>query len=216
MHEAAIVSAARTAIGRAFRGAFNQTPGATMAGHVVKHALERAGVHPHDVEDVILGCGLPEGATGNNVGRTAAMRAGCPASVSGQTISRFCASGLDAIAAASQRVLAGGAEIFVAGGVESISMVQNDANMHFIAEEWLLRHAPDLYMPMLYTADNVAKKYHVSRERQDEYALQSQQRTAQRNARDDSTRRSCRCPLEVRRRARERKGARGACRAARG
>ncbi|HEX3369881.1 MAG TPA: hypothetical protein VHS56_09930 [Candidatus Cybelea sp.] len=178
MREAAIVSAARTPIGRAFRGAFNQTPGATMAGHAVKHALQRAAVAPHEVQDVVMGCGLPEGATGNNIGRTAALRAGCPVSVPGQTVSRYCASGLDAIAGAAKRVIADGAGIVVAGGVESISMVQNELNLHFFAEDWLLRHEPDIYTPMLYTADNVAKKYAVSRARQDEYALQSQQRTA--------------------------------------
>ncbi|HEY6325257.1 MAG TPA: acetyl-CoA C-acyltransferase [Candidatus Cybelea sp.] len=178
MPDAVIVSAARTPIGRAFRGAFNQTPGATMAGHAIEHALQRASVDPREVDDVILGCGLPEGATGNNVGRTAALRAGCPVSVPGQTISRFCASGLDAIAAGAKRVVADGARVVVAGGVESISMVQNEVHMHFITEEWLLRHSPDLYTPMLFTADFVAKKYAVSRDRQDEYALQSQQRTA--------------------------------------
>jgi acetyl-CoA C-acetyltransferase len=178
MREAAIVSAARTPIGRAFRGAFNQTPGATMAGHVVKHAMERAGVDPGEIDDVVIGSGLPEGATGNNIGRTAALRAGCPVTVAGQTVSRYCASGLDAIAAGAKRVIADGANVIAAGGVESISMVQNYLNMEFYTEEWLLRHTPDVYMPMLYTADNVAKKYDVSRERQDEYALQSQQRTA--------------------------------------
>jgi acetyl-CoA C-acetyltransferase len=178
MREAVIVSVARTPIGRAFRGAFNQTPGATMAGYVVKHAIERASVKPEEIEDVIMGCGLPEGATGNNIGRTSALRAGCPVSVSGQTVSRYCASGLDAIATAAKRVIVDNAEVVVAGGVESISMVQNDLNLHFFAEDWLLRHEPDLYTPMLYTADFVAKKYSVSRERQDEYALQSQQRTA--------------------------------------
>ncbi len=178
MREAVIVSAARTPIGRAFRGAFNQTPGATMAGHAVKRAMERAAVDPADADDVIIGTGLPEGATGNNIGRTAALRAGCPVSVAGQTVSRYCASGLDAIASAAMRVVAGGAGIVVAGGVESVSMVQSHLNMAFYTEEWLLRHTPDIYMPMLYTADNVAKKYGVSRERQDEYALQSQQRTA--------------------------------------
>ncbi len=177
MREAVIVSAARTPIGRAFRGAFNQTPGATMAGHAVKHAMERAAVDPAGIDDVIIGTGLPEGATGNNIGRTAALRAGCPVSVAGQTVSRYCASGLDAIATAAMRVM-GGAGIVVAGGVESVSMVQSHLNMAFYTEEWLLRHTPDIYMPMLYTADNVAKKYGVSRERQDEYALQSQQRTA--------------------------------------
>ncbi len=178
MREAVIVSAARTPIGRAFRGAFNQTPGATMAGHAVQQALRRAGLDPAEVDDVVMGCGLPEGATGNNIGRTAALRAGCPVEVPGQTVSRFCASGLDAIVAGAQRVIAGGADAIVAGGVESISMVQPDVNLHFITEEWLLRHAPDIYTPMLFTADFVAKKYGVSRERQDEYALQSQQRTA--------------------------------------
>jgi acetyl-CoA C-acetyltransferase len=179
MREAAIVSAARTPIGRAFRGAYNQTPGATMAGFVVAEAMKRAGIDPAEVEDVVIGSGLPEGATGNNIGRTAALRAGCPVTVSGQTVSRFCASGLDAIASAAKRVIVDHADIAVGGGVESVSMVQNNLNMEYMTEEWLLRHAPDVYMPMLYTADNVAKKYNVSRESQDEYALQSQQRTAE-------------------------------------
>jgi len=178
MREAAIVSAARTPIGKAFRGAFNQTPGATMAGYVVAEAMKRAGIDPAEVEDVVIGSGLPEGATGNNIGRTAALRAGCPVTVSGQTVSRFCASGLDAIASGAKRVMVDGSKVVVAGGVESVSMVQNDINMKHYTEEWLLRHAPDVYMPMLYTADNVAKKYDVSRDRQDEYAFQSQQRTA--------------------------------------
>jgi acetyl-CoA C-acetyltransferase len=178
MREAVIVSAARTPIGRAFRGAFNQTPGATMAGHAIKHAMERASIDPAEVDDVIVGSGLPEGATGNNIGRTSALRAGCPVTVPGQTISRYCASGLDAIATGAKCVIADGANVIVAGGVESISMVQNTMNMEFFTEDWLLRHTPDVYMPMLYTADNVAKKYGISRERQDEYALQSQQRTA--------------------------------------
>jgi acetyl-CoA C-acetyltransferase len=179
MREAAIVSAARTPIGKAFRGAFNQTPGATMAGYVVAEAMKRAGIDPAEVEDVVIGSGLPEGATGNNIGRTAALRAGCPVTVSGGTVSRFCASGLDAIAAASKRVIVDNADVVVGGGVESISMVQNNINTEFYTEEWLLRHTPDVYMPMLYTADNVAKKYNVSREAQDEYALQSQLRTAE-------------------------------------
>jgi acetyl-CoA C-acetyltransferase len=178
MREAAIVSAARTPIGRAFRGAFNQTPGATMAGFVVSEAMSRAGIDPAEVDDVVIGSGLPEGATGNNIGRTAALRAGCPVTVPGQTVSRYCASGLDAIAAAAKRVMIDHADVVVGGGVESISMVQNNLNMEFYTEDWLLRHTPDVYMPMLYTADNVAKKYNVSRESQDAYALQSQQRTA--------------------------------------
>jgi acetyl-CoA C-acetyltransferase len=178
MREAVIVSAARTPIGKAFRGAFNMTPGATLAGHAVEQALKRANVDPAEVEDVVVGSGLPEGATGNNIGRTAALRAGCPVTVPGSTVSRYCASGSDAVAAASKAILSGDADIVVAGGVESISLVQNELNMHHMTDDWLLRHTPDVYMPMLYTADNVAKKYNVSRERQDEYALQSQKRTA--------------------------------------
>ncbi len=178
MREAVIVSAARTPIGKAFRGAFNQTPSATLAGFVAREAMDRAKVDPAEIEEIVIGAGLPEGATGNNIGRTAALRAGCPVSVAGSTVSRFCASGLDAIVAGAKRVIVDGAEIVVAGGVESISMVQNELNMTHYTEEWLLRHTPDVYMPMLYTADNVAKKYKVSREAQDEYALQSQQRTA--------------------------------------
>ena len=178
MRDAVIVSAARTPIGRAFRGAFNQTPGATLAGHAVAHAIERAKVDPAEIDDVIIGSGLPEGATGNNIGRTAALRAGCPVTVPGLTVMRYCASGLDAIAAAAKRVIVDGSNVVVAGGVESVSMVQNNLNMSNYTEEWLLRHTPDIYMPMLYTADNVAKKYDVSRDRQDEYAFQSQQRTA--------------------------------------
>jgi len=178
MREAVIVSAARTPIGKAFRGAFNQTPGATLVGHAVRHAIERAGIDPAEIDDVVVGSGLPEGSTGNNIGRTAALRAGCPVSVSGQTVSRFCASGLDAVASAAKRVMVDGSNVVVAGGVESISLVQNNINMTHYTDEWLLRHTPDIYMPMLYTADDVAKKYKVSRERQDEYAFQSQQRTA--------------------------------------
>ena len=178
MREAVIVSAARTPIGKAFRGAFNQTSGATLVGHAVRHAIERAGIDPAEIDDVVVGSGLPEGSTGNNIGRTAALRAGCPVSVSGQTVSRFCASGLDAVASAAKRVIVDGSNVVVAGGVESISLVQNNINMTHYTDEWLLRHTPDIYMQMLYTADDVAKKYKVSRERQDEYAFQSQQRTA--------------------------------------
>jgi acetyl-CoA C-acetyltransferase len=178
MPEAAIVSAARLPIGKAFRGAFNQTHGATMAGHVIAHAIERAGVDPAEVEDVVIGTGLPEGATGHNIGRVAALRAGLPIGVPGTTINRYCASGLQAISTASGRVMADGVKVIVAGGVESISLVQNDMNMNGFTEEWALRHEPSLYMPMLQTADTVAKKYKVSREAQDEYSLQSQQRTA--------------------------------------
>src|SRR5579864_4667239 len=183
MREAAIVSAARTPIGKAFRGAFNQTHGATLAGHVVKAAVERAGVDPGEIDDVVIGCGLPEGATGNNLGRVAALRAGLPESVPGTTINRYCASGLQAISVAAQRIVVDGAGVVVAGGAESISMVQNTMNVHEFTEPWILRHEPDVYMPMLQTAEFVAKKYNVSRERQDEYAFQSQQRTAAAQAR---------------------------------
>lgn len=182
MREAAIVSAARTPIGKAFRGAFNQTHGATLAGHVIKAAVERANLDPSEIDDVVLGVGLPEGATGNNLGRVAALRAGLPVSVPGTTINRYCSSGLQSISVAAQRVIVDGANAVVAGGAESISMVQNTMNVEFFTEEWMLRHEPDVYMPMLQTADFVAKKYKVSRERQDEYALQSQQRTAQAQA----------------------------------
>ncbi len=178
MREAAIVSAARTPIGRAFRGAFNQTHGATLAGHAIAHAVARAGIDPAEVEDVILGVGLPEGATGNNLGRVAALRAGLPVTVPGMTINRYCSSGLQSIAIAAGRIATDGAKIVVAGGCESISMVQNDMNVHGFTEEWMLRHEPDVYMPMLQTADAVAKHYKIARETQDEYALQSQQRTA--------------------------------------
>jgi acetyl-CoA C-acetyltransferase len=178
MPEAVIVSAARTPIGRAFRGAFNQTHGATMAGHVVRHAVARAGVDPAEVEDVVIGCGMPEGATGHNLGRNAALRAGLPISVPGTTINRYCASGLQAIGTAAGRVIADGAQVVVAGGCESVSMVQNDLHIKGFTEEWLLRNQPDVFMPMLQTADNVAKHYKISREAQDEYSLSSQQRTA--------------------------------------
>jgi acetyl-CoA C-acetyltransferase len=178
MPEAVIVSAARTPIGRAFRGAYNQTHGATLAGHAIAHAVARAGVEPAEVEDVVLGVGLPEGATGNNLGRVAALRAGLPIGVPGTTINRYCGSGLQAIATAAGRVVVDGAKVVVAGGCESISLVQNVMNVHNFTEEWTLRHEPDLYMPMLQTADAVAKHYNITREAQDAYALQSQERTA--------------------------------------
>ncbi len=178
MREAAIVSAARTPIGKAFRGAYNQTHGATLAGHVIKAAVERAKADPGEIDDVVLGVGLPEGATGNNLGRVAALRAGLPVTVPGTTINRYCSSGLQSISVAAQRIIVDGANVVVAGGAESISMVQNTMNVEFFTEDWMLRHDPDVYMPMLQTADFVATKYGVSRERQDEYALQSQKRTA--------------------------------------
>ncbi len=176
--EAVIVSGARTPIGKAFRGAFNMTHGATMAGHAIAHAVERSGVDPNDIDDAVIGVGMPEGATGHNLARNAAVRAGLPITVAGTTITRYCASGLQAISTAAQRIVVDGAPVMVAGGAESISLVQNATNIQFFTEEWLLRHQADLYMPMIETADLVARRYDVSREAQDQYALQSQQRTA--------------------------------------
>jgi acetyl-CoA C-acetyltransferase len=178
MREAAVVSTARTPIGKAFRGAFNKTHGATLAGHVIAHAVARAGIEPGDVEDVILGCGLPEGATGHNIARLSAVRAGLPVTTAAATVNRFCSSGLQTIAMAAQRVIGEQVPAVVAGGLESISLVQNNLNKHFYTEEWLMRHKPDLWLSMIETADIVAARYGVSRELQDEYALASQQRTA--------------------------------------
>jgi acetyl-CoA C-acetyltransferase len=177
-NEAVIVSGARTPIGKAFRGAFNMTHGATLAGHVIKHAVERSGVDVNDIEDTVLGVGNPEGATGHNLARNASIRAGLPITVAGTTMTRYCASGLQAISTAAHRVIADGVPVMVAGGAESISLVQNNTNIKFFTEEWLMRHQADLFMPMIETADLVAKRYKISREAQDEYALQSQQRTA--------------------------------------
>ena len=178
MSDAVIVSTARTPIGKAFRGAFNKTHGATLAAHAISHAVERAGIEPGEVEDVVLGCGLPEGATGHNVARLAAMRTGLPVTTAGLTINRFCSSGLQAISIAAQRVLTDRVPVMVAGGVESISLVQNNLNMEHFTEAWLMRHKPELWMSMIDTAEVVAKRYAVSREAQDAYALVSQQRTA--------------------------------------
>ncbi len=177
--EAVIVSTARTGLAKSGRGGFNMTHGAAMAGHAVKHSIERAGIEPDEVEDVIMGCGTPEGATGQNVGRLAAIWAGCPVTTSGVTVNRFCSSGLQTIAMASGRVIAEGADIVVGAGVESISMVSMQGiNLKDITEEKLMESYPALWMPMIETADIVAKKYDISREYQDEYSLQSQQRTA--------------------------------------
>ena len=178
MLEAVVVSTARTPIGRAFRGAFNKTHGAVLAGHAIQHAVERAGIEPGEVEDVILGCGLPEGATGNNVARLAAVRAGLPVETSATTVNRFCSSGLQTISMAAQRVVMDQVPVMVAGGVESISLVQNNLNHHHFEEERLMKDKPELWMSMIDTADTVAERYGVSREAQDDYALASQQRTA--------------------------------------
>jgi acetyl-CoA C-acetyltransferase len=179
MADAVIVSTARTPIGRAYRGAFNNTHGATLAGHVIASAVQRAGIEPGEVEDVILGCALPEGATGQNIARQAALRAGLPVTTGGVTVNRFCSSGMQAIAMAAQRVIVDRVPIMAAGGVESISLVQNEHFNNFrIHEPWLDEHKPEVYMPMIETAEVVAKRYYVTREVQDEYALASQQRTA--------------------------------------
>ena len=179
MPEAVIVSTARTPIGRAYRGAFNNTHGATLGGHVISHAVTRAGLEPGEVEDVILGCALPEGATGQNIARQAALRAGLPVTTSGATVNRFCSSGMQAIAIAAQRILVDRVPIMVAGGLESVSLVQNEHfNNYRIHEAWMDEHKPEVYMPMLETAEVVAKRYDVTREQQDQYALASQQRVA--------------------------------------
>jgi acetyl-CoA C-acetyltransferase len=179
MADAVIVSTARTPIGKAYRGAFNNTHGADMGGHVISHAVKRAGVEPAEVEDVILGCALPEGATGQNIARQAALRAGLPVTTAGMTVNRFCSSGMQAIALAAQRVIVDKVPIVVAGGLESISLVQTEhMNLHRMRDEWLEEHKPEIYMTMIETAEVVAKRYYVTREKQDEYALISQQRCA--------------------------------------
>lgn len=178
MTEAVIVSTARTPLAKSWRGAFNMTHGATLGGHVVAAALERAKLDPARVEDVIMGCANPEGATGANIARQIALRAGLPVSVPGMTVNRFCSSGMQTIALAAQRIVAGEGEIYVAGGVESISCVQNEMNRHMIQEGWLVQHKPEIYWNMLQTAENVAKRYGISKERQDAYGVQSQLRAA--------------------------------------
>jgi acetyl-CoA acetyltransferase family protein len=178
MVDAVIVSTAHTPIGKAVRGAFNLTHGADMGGHVVSHAVRRAGIDPGDVEDVTLGCANPEGATGGNIARQAAIRAGLPVTAAGQTINRFCSSGLQAIALAARSITQDGVPVAVAGGLESISLVQMNLNTKFYRNEWIVEHKGALYMPMIETADIVARRYNISRESQDEYALKSQQRTA--------------------------------------
>lgn len=179
MKQAAIVSAARTPIGRAYRGAFNDTHAADLAGHVIAAAVERAGVEPGEVEDVILGCAMQEGTTGYNIARQSAIRAGLPVSASAATINRFCASGLQAIASAAYAVMNGEVSVAVAGGVESISLVQNAKKNNSRRENpWITANKPAIYMPMLETAEIVARRYGVGREAQDEYAAQSHARTA--------------------------------------
>ena len=178
MTDAVIVSTARTPLCKSWKGALNMTHGATMGGHAVKAALERAKLDPAEVEDVIMGCANPEGATGQNIARQIALRAGMPVTVSGMTVNRFCSSGLQTVALAAQRILAGEADIFVAGGVESISCTQNEANKHMLKDAWLEKNKPEIYWPMLATAEMVSKRYKIGREAQDRYGVLSQQRAA--------------------------------------
>jgi len=180
MREAVIVSVARTPIGRAYRGSFNDTQGQFLAAHAISAAVERAGIEPAEIDDVVMGCALQQGSTGFNVARQAALRAGFPVSVPGMTVDRQCGSGLMAIAAAAKQIVVDGMAIAVAGGVESVSLVQNDkANQYRVIDPWLNDHVPQLYMSMLETAEIVADRYGVSREAQDEYAWSSQMRTAE-------------------------------------
>jgi acetyl-CoA C-acetyltransferase len=176
MTQALIVSTARTPLAKSWKGAFNMTHGATLGGMAIKAAVERAGVDAGAIDDVLMGCANPEGATGMNIARQAALRAGLPISVSGATVNRFCSSGLQTIAMAAQRIIAGESDLLVAGGVESISCVQQEMNKHMLADSWLVEHKPAIYMSMLETAENVAKRYGIPKERMDEYGAASQQK----------------------------------------
>lgn len=176
MTSAVIVSTARTPLAKSWKGAFNMTHGATLGGHAVQYAVQRAGIDPASVDDVIMGCATPEGATGSNIARQIALRAGLPITTSGMTINRFCSSGLQTIATAAQRIVAGEGEVYVAGGVESISCVQNEANKHMLADPWLVKNKPEIYWNMLQTAEQVAKRYNIGRDAMDEYGAASQQR----------------------------------------
>lgn len=176
MREAVIVSTARTGLAKSWRGALNMTHGATMGGHVVKAAIDRAGIEAAEVEDVLMGCANPEGATGSNIARQVALAAGCPVTTAGATVNRFCSSGLQTIAMAAQRVIANEGDVFVAGGLESISCVQNEINMHMLVDKGLKQTKPEVYWPMLRTAETVAERYKISRDKQDEYGVESQQR----------------------------------------
>jgi len=176
MTTALIVSTARTPLAKSWKGAFNMTHGATLGGHAVEHAISRAGIEAAEVDDVIMGCATPEGATGANIARQIALRAGCPVTVSGMTINRFCSSGLQTIATAAQRIIANEGDVYVAGGVEAISCVQQEMNQHMLTDPWLVKHKPEIYWNMLQTAENVAKRYGIGREAMDEYGAASQQR----------------------------------------
>ena len=176
MTSAVIVSTARTPLTKSWKGAFNMTHGATLAGHSVEHAIKRAGIEAAEVDDVILGCGTPEGATGANIARQAALRAGCPVTVSGMTINRFCSSGLQTIATAAQRIIANEGDIYVAGGVEAISCTAQEMNKHMLADPLLVKNKPEVYWAMLNTAEQVAKRYNIGRDAMDEYGASSQQK----------------------------------------
>lgn len=176
MSNALIVSTARTPLTKSWKGAFNMTHGATLGGHAVKAAVERAGIEAGAIEDVLMGCANPEGATGANIARQIALKAGLPVTVSGVTINRFCSSGLQTIAMAAQRIIAGEGDVYIAGGVESISCVQQEMNKHMLADPALLKIKPEIYWSMLQTAENVAKRYNISRERMDHYGAGSQQK----------------------------------------
>jgi acetyl-CoA C-acetyltransferase len=176
--DAVIVSTARTGLGKSWKGAFNMTYGATLGAHAVSHAVARARLEPAEVEDVIMGSTFGEGTTGGNIARAIALRAGLPVSTAGLSINRFCSSGLQSIALAAQRVMTEGVRVIAAGGLESISCVQNDANTRMLADPWILEHKPTLYWSMLETAELVAKRYHISKEAQDEYGVRSQLRAA--------------------------------------
>ncbi len=178
MTEAVIVSTARTGLAKSWKGAFNMTYGATLGAHAVRHAVARAGIDPAEVEDVIMGSTFGEGTTGGNIARAIALRAGLPVTTAGLSINRFCSSGLQSIALAAQRIMADEAEVLVAGGLESISCVQNEVNMHMRADPWILEHKPTLYWSMLQTAELVAKRYQIPKEAQDEYGVRSQLRAA--------------------------------------
>ena len=176
MTQAVIVSTARTPLAKSWRGAFNMTHGATLGGHAVKHAIARAGIEAGEVEDVLMGCANPEGATGANIARQIALMADCPITVSGVTINRFCSSGLQTIAMAAQRIIAGEGDVYVAGGVESISCVQQEMNMHMLVDPALSQKKPEIYWNMLQTAEQVAKRYNIARDAMDEYGAASQQK----------------------------------------
>jgi len=176
MTNAVIVSTARTPLAKSWKGAFNMTHGATLGGHAVQHAVARAGIDAAEVEDVIMGCATPEGATGANIARQIALKAGLPISVSGMTVNRFCSSGLQTIALAAQRIIAGEGQVYVAGGVESISCVQQEMNQHMLQDLSLAKQKPEIYWNMLQTAEQVAKRYKIGRDRMDEYGAASQQK----------------------------------------